>query len=248
MPLDPEYLRRYRRYVKAMRSYELLLKKRKETRAQWGNQQKQPETPRRPFGAPKDYRPSQAVGSTEGSTTGMSGKNSEFTFATKDGRFGTKLTPQDLSDVLSEFSASDVHNEINRQIYLRAKDYYLKCKKEFFDYAFRRGPRPPGLKPPRQRFEKNLNSAKRYLQDAVAPQAFGFNELAEKSIQNAQREVETACYKAWENYQNNPDDKGVVEELFDVAADAQYLPLANSPIVQKISNEISSILNSGKIK
>ena len=54
--IDPEYMRLYRRYVKALKAYEITLKKRRAARARWKERKKQPPAPRRPMGALAGFR------------------------------------------------------------------------------------------------------------------------------------------------------------------------------------------------
>ena len=59
--------------------------------------------------------------------------------------------------------------------------------------------------------------------------------------------VESACYKAWENYQNEPEPKSraAIKELVVMTAESMLYPLDDSPITQKMTNEITRQLNEG---
>jgi hypothetical protein len=246
--LDPEYLRLYRRYAKAIRAYENALKKRRQLRARWRERRRSGPTPRRPVGAP----PGTQVPQAPGGTTGQALKAKEMRVYLGEILGWAKLvgypSPRiDTGDPTAQFDADAFHDNIQLQLYWNAKNYYLKCKKEFFNYV-RRGPSSKGGRRPKRDAQRNLRAARGYLSDAGTWQIFGLDEGAEAFIKNAQREVENACYKLWDNYQNDPDNPEALSELIeDGLVEAQFVGIEDSPIVRKIADETNRLLNSGKL-
>ena len=148
----------------------------------------------------------------------------------------------------TEYSVDAAHDRMQLEIYLRAKDYYERCKREFFDYA-RRGPKPRGGRRPTRGFRKNLGRARGYTEYAATLQLLGAEEGTEADLENARREVENACYKLWDNYRDNPDNKETLFELIeDGLVNAQLYGIDDSPIVRKIEHEIGRLISSGKLK
>lgn len=243
--IDPEYMRLYRRYVKAMKAYEILLEKRRASRAAYKKRKNQPAVPRRPVGSP----PSAKKPVTTSAKTGKGTKPQDMRVYLGSilGWYTlVKTSPQIPSFTKLDFDANAAFDRTQLRIYMNAKDYYLKCKKEFFDYA-RRGPGKRGGRRPTTGYQKNLARAKGHSEFAASAQMLGFDKMAENAIENMQREVESACYELWDNYRENPENKQVISDLINHGlVQAQLVGLDDSPIVTKISNEINKLINSGK--
>jgi hypothetical protein len=246
--LDPEYMRLYREYAKALKAYSIALQRRRRMRAGF-SRQKKPQEPRRPVGAPHDYqipqnRPPARDRSNVtkphrvylGSILGWVTLRAQSTSA------------DDSRNPVADFDMSRFEDTVSQKLWLNAKDYYTKCKKAFFDYALRgvRGPRRPPRRDPRP----NLRRARESTHHAANLGMLGLGESGEKAITNAAREVETACYKVWDNYVNSPKPKSrtVVLEMIGQLAEAQFYPLEDSRIVKKMTAEVSGLINSGQLK
>jgi hypothetical protein len=245
---DPEYLRLYRRYAKAIRAYESALKKRRQLRARrWSQKGIQAES-RRPVGSTPGR--SKAAPSSTGSGRGYSQSEMRIYMGEILGwaRLVGISTPAPQSpDADSQFDSQAFDDRLNLNLYWNAKNHYLKCKKEFFDYV-RRGQYQRGGKRPSRGYRKNLARARGYNEYAANLQFLGIVQASEAALENARREVETACYKLWDNYRDNPNDKQVIKELIrDGLVEAQLHGIDDSPIVIKITEEINHLVNSGKI-
>jgi hypothetical protein len=243
--IDPEYMKRYRRYVKALKAYEILLKKRRETRARWQERQKKPSAPRRPVGSP----PGSVQHRTPPVKAGPRYKPQEMRVYMGKILGWAKLVgvSPPLPEGADPAAEYNVDESIQLQIYWNAKIHYEKCKREFFDYA-RRGPKSRGGRRPTRGYQKNLARARGYNEYAANLQFLGIVQASEAALENARREVETACYKLWDNYRDNPNDKQVIKELIrDGLVEAQLHGIDDSPIVIKITEEINHLVNSGKI-
>jgi hypothetical protein len=247
--VDPEYMRLYRRYVKALRAYEILLKKRGEARARWRERRKQPAAPRRPVGAPP--RSAKRPILTAKAGTGYKPQEMRVYMGKILGwarMVGVSPSVTDQADPAAEYDVHGAFDRIQLQMYWNAKIHYEKCKREFFDYA-RRGPQSRGGRRPTRGYRKNLARARVHTEYAVNLQWLGAEEASEAPLENARREVETACYKLWDNYRDNPNDKQVIKDLIqDGLVEAQLHGLDDSPIVKVIQNEIDRLVDSGTIK
>jgi hypothetical protein len=233
--VDPEFLRLYRRYVASMRAYEILLKNREETRARARARRASTQAARRPIGAPESTQVSQT---TDAGTSEQTGKKPGWTWSTQDGRFGETIEPMDEREIYSKFGYLELHEKIEIELFIQAREYYEKCKKEFFDYARRRAPEQK-VRPPSKSYQKNLNRAKGYAQDAASQQWLGLDEAADLTIKNIENEVENACYTLWDNIQNDPSNRERFMELIqDGLLNAQLVGIENSPIVQIIQQEV----------
>lgn len=245
--LDPEYLRLYRRYAGALRAYENALRKRRQSRARWRERRKSAPAPRRPVGAPPGTQVPQAPVGTTGPTLKSTENRVYLGKILGWGKLvGYSPPVMDKVDPTAKFDSDAFHDKVQLHLYWNAKNYYLKCKKEFFDYV-RRGPHNKGGRRPKRNARPNLKVAKQYLGNAGTMQIFGFDEAAEAYIRNAQLEVENACYKLWDNYKNDPDNPEALYELIEGLADAQFVGIDDSPIVKKIENEIIRLDDLGKL-
>ncbi|MBE9572096.1 MAG: hypothetical protein IMF11_15820 [Proteobacteria bacterium] len=244
--LDPEYLRLYRRYVKALRAYENMLKKRREARARWRERQKQPAVPRRPVGAP----PRSAKRHTSAVKAGPGYKPQEMRVYMGKILGWARMVgvSPPLPDESDPTAGYNVDERLQLKMYWNAKIRYEKCKKEFFDYA-RRGPKSRGGRRPTRGYRKNLARARGHNVYAADLQLLGADETSEAALENARREVETACYELWDNYRDNPNDKQVIKDLIqDGLVEAQLHGIDDSPIVKVIQDEIDHLVTSGKLK
>jgi len=219
-----------------------LLKKREETRARARARRASTQAARRPIGAPESTQVNQT---TDVGTSEQTGKKPGWTWSTQDGRFGETIEPMDEGEIYSRFSSLELHERIEIELFIQAREYYEKCKKEFFDYARRRALEQK-VRPPSKSYQKNLNRAKGYAQDAASQQWLGLDEAAELTIRNIEREVENTCYTLWDNYQNDPSNRQRFMELIqDGLVNAQIVGINNSPILQIIQQEVNGRL-SGK--
>jgi len=244
--IDQEYMRLYRRYVKALRAYENMLEKRKQSRARWKERRKQPPKPRRPIGSPppKEERSTAPV-KTE--------KNEKPKF--RQIYLGkilgwakvvgvTPPLPPDYRPLVEH----DIFDRTQLALYWNAKLYYQKCKKEYFEYALR-GPKTRKGRRPTTGYRKNRARASGHIADAAYAQMTGDQEASEKAIKNGQMEQERACYELWDNYRDNPEDLQVLSDLIQYGlVDAQLLGMSERRIVIVIQNEINRLDNSGKFK
>ena len=244
--IDPEYMRLYRRYVKALKAYEIALEKRRAARARWKERKKQPPVPRRPVGAPAGFRIPRKP-----SVKGTKGYKPQEMRVYMGKILGWARMVGVSPPLPGEFDPTadyNVDEKLQLDMYWRAKIHYEECKREFFEYA-RRGPKSRGGRRPTRGYRKNLTRAKGHIEYAIPGQILGAEGISEAALENARREVETACYKLWDNYRDNPDDKQVVKDLIqDGLVEAQLHGLDDSPIVKTIQNEIDRLVNSGKIK
>jgi len=241
--LDPEYLRLYRQYVKSMQAFEIMVRKRSEHRARWMASQGMPPTQRRPVGA----SPPPGISRTSsGGTLPASRK------ATKGIYLGDILgwakiivdsSPvEEGADPTADFSASVIFDKVQLELYWNAKLHYEKCRKEFFDYV-RRG-LAGEYKSMSSAYQGNLRQAKGYLRTAAEMQWQGVDDAAaDAEIRKAELEVESACSKIWEIYLKNPEKKITRLMLLEGLVDAQLVGIDDSPIVQKMMDELQRILS-----
>jgi hypothetical protein len=144
-------------------------------------------------------------------------------------------------DAASQFDSRAFDDRLNLHLYWNAKNHYLKCKKEFFDYV-RHGQYQRGGKRPSRGYRKNLARAKLQLQHAANLQILGVDNASEESMRLARLEVETACYKLWDNYRKDPDNPDRLKDLIqDCLVEAQYEGIDDSPIVQKAMGELNRL-------
>jgi len=161
---------------------------------------------------------------------------------------GASTPLPDKADPAAEYDVLAALDRTQLQLYWNAKIHYEKCKREFFDYA-RRGPKTRGGRRPTRGYRKNLARARVHTEYAANLQILGAEKGPEAALENAQREVETACYKLWDNYRDNPNDKKVIIELIrDGLVEAQLHGLDDSPIVKVIDNEIGRLITSGALQ
>jgi hypothetical protein len=244
--IDPEYMRLYRRYVKALKAYEIALKKRRAARARWKERKKQPPAPRRPMGAPPGFKTPRTP-SVKG-TKGYKPHEMRVYMGKILGWARMVGVSPSLPGESEPTADNNVHENLQLDMYWKAKIHYQECKRAFFEYA-RRRPKSRGGRRPTRGYRKNLAEAKGHTEFAANAQLLGFLDMSEVYLENARREVETACYELWDNYRDNPDDKGVIKDLIqDGLVDAQLYGLDDSPIVKIIQNEIDRLISSGKIK
>ena len=249
--IDPEYLRLYRRFVKAIRAYEIALQKRRAVRERMRNRFKTARPPRRPVGSPADYRIPQSA-----PPKGRSPQKKK-PFRVYMGKILGWVTLKESSPKIdhsadwdTDFDVEALHAEISRQLWFNAKDEYNKHKRAFFDYALHRKRKPGQKKPPKRDYSKNLTRARDSTSYGADLQLFGIDEVADEALRKATMEVETACYKAWENYQNEPEPKSraAIKELIVITAESMLYPLDDSPITKKMSDEINRLSNEGILK
>ena len=241
--LDPEYLRLYRQYAKSMQAFEIIVKKRSERRARWMASQGIPPAQRRPVGA------SPAPGVSRASSGGTPPAPRK---ATKGIYLGDILgwakiiadsSPiEEGADPTADFSASVIFDKVQLELYWNAKLHYEKCRKEFFDYV-RRG-LAGEYKSMSSAYQGNLRQAKGYLRTAAEMQWHGVVDAAsDAEIRKAELEVESACSRIWEIYQNNPEKRNARLMLLEGLVDAQLLGIDDSPIVQKMMDELQRIIS-----
>jgi hypothetical protein len=249
--LDPEYLRLYRRFVKAIKAYEIALQKRRAVRERMRNRYKVAKPPRRPVGSPADYRIPQ-----EAPRKGRSTKKKK-PFRVYMGKILGWVTFKETSPEIdnsadwdADFDVLALHAEISRHLWFNAKDEYNKHKRAFFDYALHRKRKPGQKRPPKRDYSTNLARAKDATNYGVDLQLLGVEGGEEKAIEEAAMHVEAACYKAWENYQNEPEPKSraAIKELIVITAESMLYPLDGSPITQKMTDEINRLSNEGILK
>lgn len=248
--MDPEYLRLYRRYVKAIKAYEIALQKRRAVRERMRNRYKVAKPIRRPVGSAADYRIPQ------GGPRKAHPPQKKKPFRIYMGKILGWVTFKESSTKIdhsadwdTDFDVEALHAEISRHLWFNAKDEYNKHKRAFFDYALHRK-RKPGQKPPPKRdYSRNLERAKHATNHGVNLQLLGIDGSDENALNEAATHVETACYKAWENYQNEPEPKSraAIKDLMVMTAESMLYPLDDSPITQKMTNEINRLANDGII-
>ena len=238
--MDPEYLRLYRQYAKAIRMYEIALQKRRAFRERMTKKV-----------ANADYRIPQGASRSPGSPP------KKKPFRVYLGTILGWITLQESSpkiglsaDPTADFDVEALHSQISRKLWLNAKDEYSRCKKAFFDYALRIKLKPGQKPPPKRDYSKNLELAQYATGHGANLQLLGIDKGAEKAMRQATMHVETACYKAWENYVNAPEPKSraAVVDLIEMTAESMLYPLDDNPITQKMTNEINHMINDGILK
>jgi len=245
--LDPHYLKLYRQYVKSMRAYDIALKKRREWRARWRERKNAQPVERRPVGSPPGYRRTEEPAAKRTAPV-QTQRETKIYLGDILGWAKVIPTPQLEAgpDPTNDFDVDAVYDRVQLRLYWNAKMHYEKCKREFFDYARKVSPNRK-VKPPKQNFRNNLDRARGHAQFVSDLQFLGVDEkAADSSLKMMKLEVETACYKAWENYRNNPESYDAKKDLVDVLVDAFLVGNDDSPIVNVIDQEIIGRHNDGK--
>ena len=241
--IDPEYLRLYRQYVSALRAYEIALGKWMEFREREGNTRRSSAPPRRPVGASP---PTAATAPSDASEPSQDKRPMRVylgevlgwitlqpsSFAGPDHPY-----PEESFDWLNHYFRT------RRRMFWNAEDHYKRCKQAFFDYARSGAPASARRRPTRD-VQMNLDQAQQKLREGAALQLVGDDAAAEEALRAARLEVETVCYKTWDNYRNAPAPKSPESkiELLLALADAQLVGLDESAIVKILEREMASLL------
>jgi len=241
--LDPEYLRLYRQYAKSMQAFEIVVKKRSEHRARWMASQGMSPAQRRPVGA----SPAPGVSRISSGGTPLAPRKATKGIYLGDilgwaKIIGDSSPVEEGADPTADFSASVIFDKVQLELYWNAKLHYEKCRKEYFDYV-RRG-LAGDYKNLSSPYQGNLRQAKGYLRTAAEMQWQGVDDAAaDAEIRKAELEVESACSKIWEIYLKNPEKKITRLMLLEGLVDAQLVGIDDSPIVQKMMDELQRILS-----
>lgn len=243
--LDPEYLRLYREYSKAIKAFDIAHEKRTQVRARFDKKRAASPVKRHPIGPRPNFDSSSAPDAIAGYNSKPESREINMGKVLGWAKIinSSPKIPEG-GDPTANFDSDALYDQTQLKLYLNAKRHYLNKKKAFFDYV-RRGGRNKGVRPPVKDFRKNLTWAMTHAEAAVNNQLLGIDNEVEEGLRLAKMEVETAFYKAWENYQNSPNPKSTGEKktLVKVLIEGQLVGLDETPIFKKVTEEVTGFIN-----
>ncbi len=242
--IDPEYLRLYREYASALSTYEVAKREWQEFKEREGEMRRGHAGPRTPYG------PAPAKAATAPSDIGSEASPDRAPMRVYLGKELGWITLQpssfaglDLPNAEETFDWLSHYFRMRRRIFWNTEDHYERCKKAFFEYARSGAPNSAGRRPARD-FRGNLDRARQQIREGALLQWHGDDRAAEESLRVARLEIETACYKTWENYRDAPAPKSMEATvgLLVALADAQFVGLDESPIVKVLQGELARLM------
>jgi hypothetical protein len=234
MAVDPQYLRLYQEYSKAIKAYDNALKDRQKVRKQLSAKRGVPAQPRHPVGAVPGRRPvvpvrrvAPARPSHRGIYLGPILGWAKVIYT---------RPPEPLPDPTANADWDKLYDRISQQLYWNAKSHYEKCKRAFFDYVRQ------------QNIDVHRERAQNEAEHLANQQLLGIDD-EDTGMEPLRQEIEKVCQNALGLYRTAPTPKSqkVIETLLESLADAQFVGL-ESPTVTSMEDAMQSLFQSGAIR
>lgn len=238
--MDPEYLRLYREYAKAIQMYEIARQKRQLDRKRLIDKRNMPPPVRRPVGSPADFQIHQ---STPPPIQPLTKKRPEQKIYMGEILGYAKIIPSSPPSSVNnqdvDIDIDKLYDNISLKLYWNAQTHYENCKRAFFNYARR----------------KNLAEHKEKAQQEAAHianlQLLGVDNN-DAQFDALKREVEAACKNALALYRTAPKPKSDAMKviLLENLADAMLVGLDSdgSLTVRSMIDEMHLLMNTNAIK
>lgn len=236
MATDPQYLRLYRAYSKAMRAYENAIRDRQRVRRQLSARRRAQAPVRRPVGSPADYRIPQSTAARSPAAA----KPRERRIYLGDILGWAKITYTSpvapMQDPAADFDVNKLYDTTSLHLYWNTKIHYQKCKQAFFDYVRRHN------------IDLHRQRAAQHASHAANLQILGADD-DESALEDVKREVEGACRNALGVYRSAqyPKNDEVKTILIENLADAQLVGLEGST-VNSMEEELNALTRTGSVR
>lgn len=238
---DPEYMRLYRSYAKALGALEIALEKRRRIRRQMGGRRTAPPPPRRPVGvrpgavlreapaaAPATPPPKPRPLRVDlGPILGMQ------EFVAKSG------PPSGAPEPGLDIDTEALLDKVSLEQFRRAKADYESARRAFFDYVRRMRSRAfvtAGLEA-----RRHLAAAKRHLEYAATEQLLGID--GSDPLEAARGEVAAFCAEIWDAYQAARESPVAQKGLVAAVAEAQLVDAVEVGVVPEMQREVDRLLD-----
>jgi hypothetical protein len=239
---DPEYMRLYKEYAKAIQGFENAVHDRRRVRNRLAVDS-QPvlqilqDWMRRPVGAPWEARIS-ALDPEPAPTPPPPPKPRRFYMGPILGwaKIIPTWPPATVEEPNVGIDVDKLYDRMSLHAYWNAKRHYEKCKRAFFDYV--RG----------QNIDAHRERAKAELTHGTNLQMLGLDDDDPDFMEDAQAEVEAGCRNAWALYRSAGAEKSdeVKAMLLEWIAEAAFVGL-ESKTVKAMLEEFNRLVEVGAI-